>query len=99
MPTTLPASPQPERVLSWGELVRSYALIVQVRWLTQRLRTADRQLVRFGRDEDGFTLVLAARRWLQCHEAIAALLGRPAPLEVERVRMAMRVVRRQPDGS
>ena len=97
MPTTLPAPSSTGHVLSWSDLVQFYVLIARARWLHRRLMAADRRLVRLGRDEDGFTLLLVARRWLQCHEAIAALLGRSVPLDVERVRLAMRSGRRQPD--
>jgi len=49
-----------------------------------------------GPDAGGDELLRLARRWLACHEAIAALLGTEEPAAVTQVRAAIRSPCRSP---
>lgn len=90
MPTALPSSPRPARRLSWGETVRFFVLLARTRWLLWQLNAAHERVIRLGEDAAGDALLHAARRWLDCHEEIAGLLGLPAPTRVEQVRAVLR---------
>lgn len=89
MPTDFPASPYPARRLSLPDTVRFFILLAKSHWLHRRLDAAHRRVGRFGTDVAGDGLLLAAERWLACHEEIADLLGQPVPSQVARVRAAL----------
>ncbi len=69
-------------------------LIARVRWLYRRMMAADRRVHRLGMDRAGLELLAIARRWLRCHEKIAALLRQPVPPELRQVRAALRPPRK-----
>lgn len=85
MPTALPTSPRRSRRLSWGETARFFVLLAQTHWLLWRLNAAHKRVARVGEDAAGDSLLHAARRWLDCHEEIGALLGLPPPPHVAQV--------------
>lgn len=93
MPTTLPSRSKtaaiPQR-RSWPDTARFLILLLRVRWLNRQLAGARRRVARQGLDVAGVDLVVIARRWLETHEAIHALLGTPEPPEVAKVRATLR---------
>ena len=89
MPTALPKRPEiavAAQRLSWRDTIRFVILLARVRWLNRRLEAAHRRVECHGLDIAEPDLVIAARRWLDLHEAIARLLGIPEPLHVAQVR-------------
>ena len=86
MPTELRG---PESRLSWRQTVRLFVLLGRVRWLDWRLAAAHRRVGRLGLDAAGDDLLRLARLWLDTHDAIADLLGAPAPPHVEEVRQTL----------
>ena len=91
MPTALPTTPRPVRWLSWPDTVRFFYLLARARWLLSRLNAAHERVARLGDDTAGDALLLAARRWLACHEEIGRLLELPPPLHVTQVRAALHI--------
>ena len=90
MPTALPFRLPRVRRLSLPETVRFLVLIVCVRWLDRRLHAAHRRVDRLGLDAAGDELLRLARRWLDIHQQIGALLGIPEPPHIEQVRTTLR---------
>jgi hypothetical protein len=93
MPTTLPSRSKAATLaqsLSWPETARFLILLLRVRWLNRQLEGARRRVTHHGLNVAGVDLVVIARRWLETHEAIAALLGTPEPPEVAKVRATLR---------
>ncbi|MCJ2136694.1 hypothetical protein MKK69_22030 [Methylobacterium sp. J-026] len=87
MPTALPIRPVSERRLSWRQTVRFLALVARVRWLDMRAHAIVGRGAGFSDDR----LLRLMRKWLACHEAIAALLpGVPEPEHVREVRAILR---------
>lgn len=89
MPTALPSRPPPARRLSLLETVRFFGLLARVRWLDSRLHAAHRRVDRLGLDAAGAELLRLARRWLDIHRQIGALLGIPEPPHVAQVRATL----------
>lgn len=92
MPTILRKRPEiavAAQRLSWRDTVRFVILLAQVRWLNRRLEAARCRVEHYGFDIAGPDLVIAARRWLDLHEAIAHLLGIPEPSHVAQVRVTI----------
>ena len=75
MPTALPFRLPPVRRLTLPETVRFLVLIVRVRWLDRRLHAAHRRVDCLGLDAAGDELLRLARRWLDLHQQIGAMLG------------------------
>ncbi|MGU3668427.1 hypothetical protein ACLBX9_29960 [Methylobacterium sp. A49B] len=93
MPTTLPDRTDivaAAQRLSWRDTAKFLILLARVHWLNRRLNAAHRGVERHGLDIAGPDLVIAARRWLDTHEAIAALLAIPEPPEAAKVRATLR---------
>ena len=76
--------------LSWPDTARFMVLLLRVRRLNRGLKAANRRVGRYGFDSAGAELALTMQRWLACHEAISALLGRPEPPHVAQVRETLR---------
>ncbi|MCJ2136046.1 hypothetical protein MKK69_18655 [Methylobacterium sp. J-026] len=92
MPTVIPTHPEiaaAAQPLSWPDMARVLILLACVRWLNRRLQAVNRRVVRYGFDIAGTDLALTMQRWLACHEAIGALLGRPEPSHVAQVRATL----------
>ena len=92
MPTTISEGLHRPSTPSWREVARLYVLLVQVRWIDALLNF----LYRGGRSPQGEKLLRLMRRWLDAHEAMAAILRRPAPPHVEQVRVILRGLHRAP---
>ncbi|SDO51319.1 hypothetical protein SAMN05216360_12512 [Methylobacterium phyllostachyos] len=93
MPTALPIRSQHAAAvehLSWPDTARFLILLVRVRWLNRRLEVAHARVERYGLDDAGPALLLTARRWLDAHEAMGALLRTPELPEVGELRAMMR---------
>lgn len=89
MPVSLPYRAPQVRRLSWRETVRFLVLVARVRWLDWRLHAASRH---DGSDEAGDRLLALARRWLEIHAEIGALLGIPEPPHVAEVRTTLQPI-------
>ena len=89
MPTALPFRLPPVRRLSLPETARFLVLIVRARWLDRRLHAVHRQVDRLGLDAAGDELLRLARRWLDVHQQIGAMLGIPEPPHVAQVRATL----------
>ena len=103
MPTALPIQSRHAAAvqrLSWPDLARFVMLLQQVRWLNRRLVAAHARVERRGLDAAGPDLLLTARRWMDAHEAMSALLGTPELPEVAQVRATLRVpwLKHRPDA-
>ncbi|MCJ2087246.1 hypothetical protein MKK88_14810 [Methylobacterium sp. E-005] len=89
------AAPEPPRHaaavrrLSWPDTARLVILLLRVRRLNRRLSADHRRVERHGLDAAGPALLATARRWMEAHEAMNAILGTPELPEVGQVR-AMR---------
>lgn len=93
MPTTLPSRPNTAALaqrLSWPDTARLLILLLRLQWLNRQLEGARRRVARQGLDVAGVDLVFIARRWLETHEAVHALLRTPEPPEVAKVRATLR---------
>ena len=97
MPTAIPTRTEiaaAAQRLSWPDTARFLILLLQVRRLNRRMQAANRRVDRYGFDIAGTDLALTMQRWLACHEAIGALLGRPEPSHVAQVRATLVAPRR-----
>ena len=88
MPTALPTRPAAEPRLSWPQTARFLVLVARVRWLDKRAHALVGRGAGFSDDQ----LLRLMRKWLACHEAIAALLpDTPEPEHVREVRAILRL--------
>lgn len=96
MPTEIP-SPRPGRAHRKGrplnrvQAVHFYWLFLNAVILDVRLHRAERRAAIYGLDHAGPGLLRASRRWVACHEAIAALLEIPEPDVVAQVRARLQM--------
>ena len=93
MPTAIPNHSRHAAAvqhLSWRDTARFAILLLRVRRLNRRLETDHRQVERDGFDAAGPALLATARRWMEAHEAMSALLKTPELPEVGQVRAMMR---------